>query len=422
VKKSTFFLLLAGVFILSYCGGNQQQNTQQGGRPGGFGGFGGKRATSVEVKTLEATTVSKQVKAFGTVQSDSRVRIVPQVTNRITAFYVDLGDTVKVGQKLAKIYDKTFRDQVLRDQAQVQQARISFVRDSAAYARIKKLFDQNLSSDAEYQTAQATFQASKAQLASTQAALTQSQENLVNTDVLSPVAGVVVARNAQVGDVATTANPLFEIGNNSGYEIRLFLPLQDWELIRIGQAADLRITNQPNNTAKGVITRISPQLDPVTGLGEVVATIQQSTNSLYAGALTETKVTISTRSNTIVVPRSALIENVQTFIDPESNTIKLDRTYSVFITAGDTLAKQIPVELGLEQGDRVEILGAIKAGDKLIITGQNALEDNAAIKIAGKGPMRPQQGKQLAKGDSTAAKPPVSKAENTQKPAQRGNN
>lgn len=402
MKKSIFFLLLFGVVLIS-CGGKSDSDAQQGRRPGGFGGFGGKKAVSVEIKALEPSTISQQIKAFGTVQSDARVRIVPQVSNRITAFYVDLGDTVKVGQKLAKIYDKTFRDQVLRDQAQVQQARVSFVRDSATFSRTKKLFEQGLSSDAEYQTVQATFQASKAQLASAQASLTQSLENLANTDVISPVSGLVVARNAQVGDLATTAQALFEIGNNSGYEIRLFLPLQDWELVRIGQSVDLKITNQPNNMAKGVITRISPQLDPVTGLGEVVVTIQQSTNFLYAGALTESKITIKTNTNTITVPRSALLEKVETYIDPESNTIKLEREYSIFVTRGDTLAELVPVQLGLEQGDRVEVIGKVNTGDKLVITGQTALEDKAKIKIAGNTPMMAPEGKRFASGDSTSA-------------------
>jgi len=414
--KNFHFLACIAILVLSYaCSGKPEQSGM--GRPGGFGGM--KRATSVEVKALESTTISQQIKAYGTVQSDARVRITPQVSNRITAFYVDLGDTVKVGQKLAKIYDKTFQDQVLRDEAQVRQARVSYVRDSAAFSRTKKLFDQSLSSEAEFQTVQATFQASKAQLASASAALTQSKENLANTDVVSPVSGVVLTRNAQIGDLATTGQPLFEIGNNSGFEIRLFLPLQDWELIRIGQKTDLKITNQPLNTAKAVVTRISPQLDPVTGLGEVVVTIQQSTNTLYAGALTEAKITIQTRENTITVPRSTLIEKVQTFIDPESNTIKLERTYSVFVTRGDTLAVQVPVELGLEQGDRVEIKGEIKKGDQIIITGQTALEDQAAIKIAGKEKFQPKKGKTLATGDSSQVGMP-DKAQG-EKPAKRGN-
>jgi hypothetical protein len=151
----------------------------------------------------------------------------------------------------------------------------------------------------------------------------------------------------------------------------------------------------------------------------VVLTIQQSTNSLYAGALTEAKITIQTRENTITVPRSTLIEKVQTFIDPESNTIKLDRTYSVFITKGDTLALQIPVELGLEQGDRVEIKGAIKKGDQIIITGQTALEDSAKVKIAGKENFQPQRGKKLASGDSVEVKPMEKKQ--TENPVNKGN-
>lgn len=400
MKTFSFSLVAISLFLFASCGGGSG-NQPRGGR---FGGVGGKKVTSVEVKEVVPTTISKQIKAFGTVQSEATVRVIPQVTNRIVRFYVDLGDSVKTGQKLAKIYDRTFRDQVLRDEAQVQQARVGFVRDSSAFVRVKKLYEQGLSSDADYQTASATYQASRAQLASAQASLTQSKENLQNTEVVSPVNGVILVRNGEEGDLATTAQPLFEIGNSSGYEIRLFLPLQDWELVRIGQTVDLSITNQPSNSASGVVTRISPQLDPVTGLGEVVVTINKHSQMLYAGALTESRINVITKNNVLTVPRSSLIEKVQTYIDPESNTIKLQRNYSVFVTQGDTVALQKDVELGLEQGERVEILSGLSKGDKIVITGQNGLEDKAAIKVVDNSMFRSQQAKTIASGDSNANK------------------
>jgi len=97
----------------------------------------------------------------------------------------------------------------------------------------------------------------------------------------------------------------------------------------------------------------------------------------------------------------------------------LEKPYSVFVTRGDTLAVQVPVELGLEQGDRVEIKGEIKKGDQIIITGQTALEDQAAIKIAGKEKFQPKKGKTLATGDSSQVGMP-DKAQG-EKPAKRGN-
>lgn len=406
MKKHYLLVSILGLITIISCGGDSAG--QQG--AGRFGGrFGGKKVTSVEVKAIETSSISKQIKAFGTIQSEATVRVIPQVSNRIVDFYVDLGDTVKAGQKLAKIYDRTFRDQVLRDQANVQQARVGYVRDSASYVRAQKLHDQGLSSDAEYQTASATYQASKAQLATAHAALTQSRENLQNTEVTSPVNGVVISRTGEVGDLATTGQALFEIGNNSGYEIRLFLPLQDWELVRIGQKVDIKITNQPDNNSGGVVTRISPQLDAVTGLGEVVVTINKNAQMLYAGALTESRINVVTKNEVVTVPRSSLIEKVQTFIDPESNTIKLQRTYSLFV-AQDTVAAQRDVELGLEQGDRVEILSGLKAGEKIVITGQNGLEDKAAIKVVDSNTFRTKPAQTIVSADSTEKKSAAQKA------------
>ena len=98
--------------------------------------------------------------------------------------------------------------------------------------------------------------------------------------------------------------------------------------------------------------------------------------------LVEANIKVKEHNNTIVIPRSALIENVQTVIEPESNTIELKRDYSVFVAQGDTVAKRRELELGLEQGDRVEVEQGLQAGDKLIITGQKSISEDTHVRVA----------------------------------------
>jgi hypothetical protein len=101
-----------------------------------------------------------------------------------------------------------------------------------------------------------------------------------------------------------------------------------------------------------------------------------------------------------VIPRSALVENVQTVIQPESNVIRLERTYAAFVTQGDTLALRRTLQLGVQQGDRIEILSGLEPGDKLIITGQSGLEDGAKVRVSGL--PRFNQGGGTIQTDSTA--------------------
>ena len=207
-----------------------------------------------------------------------------------------------------------------------------------------------------------------AQVESARASLTQALENFNFTEVRAPVSGVVVSRSLEEGDLAPSGQTLFELASDSGYETRIFLPIQDWQSVQIGQNVRLRVSNEASVSASGVVSRKSPQLDSTTGLGEVVITLTQVGSTIYSGVLAENLINIQTKENAVIIPRSALVEVVETVVNPESNTIELERSYSVFVSKGDSTAERRTLELGIEQGDRIEVLSGLQPGDNIIIT------------------------------------------------------
>lgn len=381
MKYTPLTILLGSLILLQACGGNSESQPFQRNQ-------GGQQATSVETITVNRQDISKQIRSFGNIKAQDIVQVTPQVTNRITQIYADLGDTVEQGERLAKIYDVPFEDQYQQALATLEQSRAAYRRDSLQFERQKKLYERDLISSTEFDNARATFQNSKAQLQSSTANLTQSKENLENTVIRSPVFGVVLNRSVAEGDLASTGQVAFEIANLTGYETRVYLPLEEWRAVDVGQPVTFRVSNQRETSAKGRVSRISPRLDPTTGLGEVVITLTELGGSIYQGVLVESVINVETHEQAVVVPRSALVENVQTLIEPESNTIQLSRTYSVFVVQDDSLALKRDLQLGIEQGDRVEITNGLQAGDKIVVTGQNSLEDSSKVRIATGSPFR----------------------------------
>jgi RND family efflux transporter MFP subunit len=376
VKKYSLGLLLLSLIVVQACGGNSD------GRPNARGERG-QQATSVETRTVSQQDISQQIRSFGTVQAQDIVQVTPQVGNRITRIYADLGDTVSQGERLASIYDATAQDQVQQARAQLEQSRANFQRDSLQYARQQKLLERDLISEAEFDNVRATYQNSKAQLQSNQANLTQSRENLENTIIRSPVYGVVLTRNVSQGDLASSGQVAFEIGNLTGLETRVYLPLEEWRRVQVGQKVNFSLSNEEQSTAEGSVTRISPRLDPTTGLGEVVIAFIEKGPSIFQGVLVETVINVETHEDAVVIPRSALVENVQTLIEPESNTIQIERTYSAFVVQEDSIAIKRDLKLGIEQGDKIEILSGLQANDQIVITGQTSLEDSSKVRVAG---------------------------------------
>lgn len=366
--------LLSVIFIITSCNGTETPENPFGSR----GSF--SRVASVEVTSVERSEISEQIRSYGTVRAQDVVNIIPQLNERVLKIKADLGDTVVENQVIARLYDVTYKDQLKREQAEHRQREIALERDSISFHRQTELYNRQLISPSEYDEARANYRSSVAAYESSLASLTQSTENLRRTEIRSPVNGVIKNRFISEGDLAGSGQAIFEIANLAGYEIRLFLPLRDWKQTRIGQRVDIRNSGDSEFTSRGAITRKSPDIDDVTGLGQVVVSISQTGGELYAGALTESRIYIHTRSNSVVIPRIALIENVQTVIDPESNSIKLERTYSAFVVQDDTLALHRQLELGIQQGDRIEVLNGLRPGEQLIITGQAGLEDRSRVR------------------------------------------
>ncbi|MFP8490226.1 efflux RND transporter periplasmic adaptor subunit [Gracilimonas sp. Q87] len=379
MKKQFLLLALLSMTLIS-CG----SDNSEGNGESGFSGFGGpgQRTTSVETSDVQIGSIAEQVRSYGNIKAQNVVSVLPQVSNRITRLYVDLGDTVSQGQTLAKIYDVTFRDQLAQARSQLEQSRIAVKRDSAEYVRQQTLMERDLTSEAELEIAEAAYQSSLSQFEAARASVTQALENFNNTEVKSPVNGVVISRALEEGDLASTGTEIFQIASINGYESRIYLPVKDWRAVDIGQEVNMRVSNESDVSARGVVSRKSPQLDPTTGLGEVVITLTSSGNSIYPGILVENVINITTKDQVMIVSRSALVEQVETVINPETNTIDLDRTYSVFVSKGDTVAERRPLELGIEQGDRIEVLSGLLPSDEIIITGQSGLEDGSRISVA----------------------------------------
>jgi RND family efflux transporter MFP subunit len=376
VKKTTLgliFLLLAVVII---------QGCSSSGKDPQLGmGRGFKKATSVEAITVARKSISEQIRAYGTVQAKDIVQVTPQVTNRVTHIYAHLGDTVRAGQKLAKIYSSTYQDQVVQAKSVVSQNMATFVQDSTQYARQKELYKRQLISASTLDQAKAAYLTSKSQLQSAKSSLSQSREDLNNSVIRSPVYGVVITRNIAVGDLATTGQAAFKIGNLTGYQMSIYLPRDEWKSVRLGQDAHFQLSGNEMASAEGRVTHISPQLDPTTGLGQVKITFTKKGPDISQGMLIKAIIDVETHSNAIVIPRSAMVENVKTIIQPESNTIQAVSNYSAFVIQGDTLALKHKLTLGIEQGNQVEVLKGLQAGDKIVTTGQANLADSSRVRV-----------------------------------------
>src|SRR5512140_921322 len=157
------------------------------------------------------------VTATGTVSAVTTVQVGSQVSGVIAHLFADFNSRVKKGQLLAQLDPTPFRQQVEQRQADVTKAKVDAANTKISYERQGRLLKAGLASQADYDAAKAQYDGAQAQVAQSSAALQQSVTNLHYTDIVSPIDGIVVDRQYDVGQTVAAsfqAPTLFSIAQD----------------------------------------------------------------------------------------------------------------------------------------------------------------------------------------------------------------
>lgn len=366
-----------------------------GGPGGGFGGGGFRPPMSVEVGKAAKGDITAKLSVVGNLIGAQTVDVVPRTGGRLVAVNVKLGDRVSRGQLLAKIEDQELREQVKQAEAaqEVAQATVRQREADLKFAQVnlersQNLFQRNLLprqslDDAESRQAAAAAQVdlARAQISQTKARLEELRITLSNTSVTSPVNGFVGKRNVDVGAWASQQAPVVSVVDISSVRLVANVVEKDLRLVNPGDPATVSVDAFPGETFKGRIARVAPVLDPATRTAEIEIEVPNGDYRLKPGMYARMDVTIESRQGTTLVPKVSVVDYTG--------------TRGVFTMTAENKAKFVPIEIGIEDSDRVEVRNGLSVGDTVVTNGASSLRDNDTLVMAGQ---RPGQGGPAAGG------------------------
>jgi HlyD family secretion protein len=214
---------------------------------------------------VDKGNVVATVSASGTLNAVTTVNVGSQVSGLIARLHADFNSEVKKGQLLAEIDPLPFQATVDQRRADVARQRIDLRNSELQFVRAKSLYDQQLLSKAEYDIAQATRDGAAASVRQSEAALQQSEANLSYTRIASPISGVVVARQIDVGQTVAAsfqAPTLFTIAQDlTKMQVLTNIDEADIGRVREGQKAVFSVDAFPDGSFSGQVSqiRLSPQ-------------------------------------------------------------------------------------------------------------------------------------------------------------------
>lgn len=334
---------------------------------------------AISVIAATARPMTDRVIASGLIGPVEAVQVAPLIEGQpIEQLLADVGDQVAEGQVLAVLSKSTLelqRSQVLASlaaaKATIAQAEAQLIdADSAAAEaarvseRTAKLREQGSASQAAADTANAaavsatarvtvarqSLEAARAQLALNEAQLANVELQLTRTEVKAPVSGLIVARNATLGAIATAAGqPMFTMEKDGALELRADVAEADLQRLAQGQAARLTAVGL-DGSFSGTIHLVEPAIDTATRLGRARIEIVEDAR-LRTGMFVEAEITVASRT-ALAVPVTA---------------VGSDGTDATVMRVKDGVVERVVVTTGIRDGGHIEVVSGLAEGDLVVV-------------------------------------------------------
>jgi HlyD family secretion protein len=256
--------------------------------------------------------VEQAVSANGTINPVTLVSVGTQVSGRVSKLYVDFNDKVEKGQVLLELDDALFTAQIAQTQGNVRNAEASVELAKANEARMRSLFEQEYVSRQELDQSVQALKSAKAVLETARAQLQRDRTNLSYSIIRSPVSGIVIDRQIDLGQTvaASFQTPtLIKIAQDlSKMQIDTSFAEADIGNIKVGQLAKFSVDAFPNLNFEGVVKQI--RLNPVTTSNvvsyNVVISVDNPQQILLPGMTAYVSIVFAKHDNVMLVPNAAL--------------------------------------------------------------------------------------------------------------------
>lgn len=352
-------ILTVSIMALSGCGFLPKDAADA--QPQPTGSAQGQGAAAVDVSVAATAPLESTQEYTGTTQPFQEVSIRAQAEGQLRQLNVDVGDRVEQGQTLAQIDDSILnaataeaeaelasrrseisqlQTQVTDAKTQVEQARLQLQQAESDASRYNKLAGEGAiaqqlaeqarteaktaaqilrSSQEKVRSQEQAIVAANGRIVAQQAVIAQRQEQRSYAVLTAPIAGAVLARSTEQGNLVQVGNELLRIGDFSQAKVTVQVSELDLDNVQVGRSAKVRLDAFPNQQFVGSVTRVSPAANPTSRLIPVEVTIPNSTGKVGSGLLARVSF-VQTSPDRVVVPLAALQDDRANARQPGGNT------------------------------------------------------------------------------------------------------
>ena len=342
VRRSLVWLLSVAAVV--GCNKAESENGGGGGGPGGF-------SLPVEVATARVDTVVDAISTTGQIEAVQSILLRPEVGGRIVEILFREGSIVAKGEPLFKVDDAELVAQVARAEADRDLAK-------QALERTRKLVDDNASSQADLELAEATYRSNLAQLQ-------LLQVRLDRTMVRAPFRGVVGSRTVSLGDYVTTSTEMVSLQTYNPQRAAFKVPERFAQRLAAGQEVLFRVAALPGREFRGVVEFVDPVVELPARVITVKARVSNRERVLHPGAFIEVRLATEVRPSAVIVPEEAVVP--------------LEGLVLVWVVNAEGTVERREVTLGVRTPGFVEVRSGIDGNEQVVVGGQVRLQPGMPV-------------------------------------------
>jgi membrane fusion protein (multidrug efflux system) len=309
---------------------------------------------NVSVQKVEPSTLRDELQLSGRLEPWVEVRVSTELGGTVQEVGFDKGRNVRKGQVLARIGTDLF-------EASLAEAEAALVAGEANYSKTKELFDRQAVPRQELVAATSTFKQAEARVA-------QAKLRVERSIIESPVSGVAISREIELGEVVPPGSLITVVHEVSRLKAAAGIPEDDISYFRVGSEATLEVDAYPGREFTGKIHFLSPA---ATGQNRTFPTeveIDNRDGELRPGMIVRVSLTRRVFDNAVVVPRDAVLER---------------DTGDVIFVLEEGRAVLRKVETGPSERGRIVLLQGLAPGEELIVSGHRNLVDGQKVRAVG---------------------------------------
>lgn len=291
VRRATAILIIAALFA---CKGR------------------GNKAEQYKTEKVDRGDVTTTVTATGGVSAVTTVQVGSQVSGVISRLYADFNSTVKKGQLIAELDPTPIQAQVEQRRADVSKAQVEAANAQVTLNRQRRMVSAGLTAQAELDGAQAQYDGARAQVQQSAAALRQAETNLRYTRIISPIDGIVVDRQYDVGQTVAAsfqAPTLFSIAQDlTKMQVQADVDQSDIGRVQVGQVARFMVDAYPDDEFRGKISQIryNAQVNQNVVTYPVIIEVPNPEGKLRPKMTANVTFDVAKVSNVLRIPNAAL--------------------------------------------------------------------------------------------------------------------